>query len=524
MYTQPVVNNFYIKGTGSFPVPLVLTPNIPVEGLNHVGSSQATMTSKRAEPGLQTQLPTVQPARGMAKRDRNTIGYDRPLELYKAENGAWNIAREYGSQHFASRGGAVVNPYDECHQGPVRPISNEEERALLGDSIESCRRLKFARKEPLVQNDVCASNTPGGTSVQNELKRMREQYDMLNRVVEETRTELQRSREESDRFRETVNRSIMELKSEVAQLTKHIQILEGRNSSLEQSVGSLKSIERSTEAALADISTLRKEVAQNSTAVAVLEKSLECMKSQMVPTTVGSWLPGTSTAESVTKTNGAFGGVSAPFNPPTPSTTSAPQASSPENAAATKPFTFGKAPEATSTNCGFTFGNPPSGPGTVKSENSNALGSAPAPSVLPTATAVGQPSFSFGAVPNASVTNKSTTPDKMDSAGMNPFAAADVKPISFATGSSSMASGNSSSPFGAPQATFNLFGTSSTTNNGDNKNSVPPAPAGPFGAPASGLPSAFPMGAGVPPLSVPPPQGGESLIGSTQRKKIPRKY
>ncbi|EAN82741.1 hypothetical protein, conserved [Trypanosoma cruzi] len=254
MTNTPVVNHFYVQSDLAVPVPMLFTPNLSMES---VSLSQPKDTSEM---------------RGKRGRELAPRGYHfNGIAVRTAGHTA-------GSKNFHDDSRAV-NPYELSHQGHVRPISNEEEQSLLNESIEYYRSAKLARKEPLNINKGDGVSSEDNTAMlRTELRRMQDQYDHLSKLVEETRAELQRSREAIEHSQEGARCFVSDLRVEVAELRKHVQLMDGRQSSMEGAVGSLKGLQTLVETFRGDVTTLRNEVNQTSTAVALLEKSIEDVK------------------------------------------------------------------------------------------------------------------------------------------------------------------------------------------------------------------------------------------------------
>ncbi|RHW73350.1 Nucleoporin [Trypanosoma brucei equiperdum] len=273
MHRKTIVSNYFITPEHSIAVPRIFTPNVSVEDitLSDTPTQLSTSVAQARAPGPQAAALTVG-----GKRGRESSWYSRCHNNSIGENTVGFAGATPGSHHCD-----VVNPYDESHQGPVRPISDFGERAIHSESLDAYRHAKLPRKEPITAAST-AGNREGASfaSMSADLVRLQEQYEKLNRSIEEARDELRRSREEIERSKQHADQAITDLRVEVAQLSKHVQLLEGRNTSVEQSVSSLNGMRRVVECLQSELLTLRKETTQNSTAVAVLEKLLDDIKHQ----------------------------------------------------------------------------------------------------------------------------------------------------------------------------------------------------------------------------------------------------
>ncbi|KEG11337.1 hypothetical protein DQ04_02731090 [Trypanosoma grayi] len=483
--TAPVVNNYYLQDERAVPIPLFLSPSVSMESLTLSQSQQ------------------LRPVRG--KRERELTHRERRFNGLAVATAA--VAAPAGSKAASGNGGGAVNPYAERHQGPVRPITVAEERTLLDESLEYYRRAKLPRKEPLALTEEGEENeiTKSSAVLRSELKRMREQYEHLSKVVDETRMELQRSREESERSKDATQRSVMDLRVEVAQLTKHVELLDGRHSSLEQSVGDLRGMQSLVESFRGDLASLRSEVGQKSSAIAVLEKSFEEVKSRApAPLSMNTTAPpafAAPGASTTTKSSFAFGGASAgssnvdgltfggaskseeaPATSTTATTGATATTGSDSSTAAKNPFASGGASASLPNTGGFSFGGAGKLAETSAAATDNAAVSKSPFSFGGTST---NPSnagnFSFGN--NAKPTEAQTNGGKVSGSPFHTLpTAASNEPFSsntFSFGGASTSAAAAAAPGGAVAAE----GKAENTANSNPFGATPQSSA--FGAPAS---------------------------------------
>ncbi|RNF07874.1 hypothetical protein TraAM80_03132 [Trypanosoma rangeli] len=475
MANTPVVNHYYISEESQVPVPLFFTPNVSMEAL---ALSQSKDTSSH---------------RG--KRGRELMRHD-----YRVNGIAVRTAGPTAADKSIHDDARVVNPYEKSHQGPVRPISSEEERSHLDESIDYYRRAKFPRKEPLKLLEVGGAFAENNaTTVHAELRLIREQHDQLSKLVEETRVELQRSREALERSEESARRCVQELRVEVAQLKKHVELMDGRQSSLEGTLGSFKGMQTLVDTVRGDVAALRTEVSQKSTAIALLEKSIDDVKRQALASATAREVPSFTCL---------------PINP---ATTAGAVKATPATEALGTPanaFAFGGGPTTLAAAAGTGFASAAkadetsSGPA-VKNKNPFSFGGST--TGVPPATASG---FGAPSVPVATPAAVSTLMPK------NPFSSASVTTVNASGSSNAMASTELTK---GGTTTTNVTATAAPAAPSSNFGN---APASPFSAmPAEeGNVSTAKTGFGFLVESAKPPATSQEAVATAVSAAIPNRF
>ncbi|KAH9601000.1 hypothetical protein LSM04_006261 [Trypanosoma melophagium] len=482
----PIVHNYYVQDDRMpVPPPLFLTPNISVESL-----------------ALSQPLPPTHGRGGMGEESYQelTPSTQEQQQHQKQQQQQRQRSKRDRTGHSTHNSGALVDPYAADHQGPVRPVSIEEERAHLNASIESHRRSKLPRKEPLYDhlpyntNTNTHNNNNYPSSLHNahaiqtntaELQQLRSQYESLHTLVTETRAELRRSREENERARSAADRAVEELRAAVAHLTAHVELHADRHAALS---GALSGAPALLNVCRADITTLQRDAKQTAAALAVLQSTVADLKAQQsTATTTGTGM-GITTG---TTTRGGGGGgdasvgilLTAPAGSTVGSNTTTVVSGGSGSGTGTGGFGFNKMikPAAESATTATTSSSSSAFPTTIENK----------PPAVPAGTTGAMGGFSFGTTPTTTTASVAQTPVvapeviSTNTASTNPFSASQqsIAPVnSTNTPATNMTfamntSIGGSNPFAASQTNGDPSSSSSSFSN-------------PFGVPAKTNPPA----------------------------------
>ncbi|SCU72823.1 Nucleoporin [Trypanosoma equiperdum] len=513
MHRKSIVSNYFISPEYSVAGSRVFTPNASAE--------EVTLSDAPTQLSLQITSPktSIRPSAVSSlrfKRGREASWHGRYHNGSAGENTMGFM--EAVAASVSRRGDVVAHSSCESHQNFMSRAGNFVESTTHSDSSDGYRYAKLPRKELImIAGGEDSGEKEDLASFRKDLRRLQERHEQLNKVVEETREELRRSWEENDRLKMRADQSVKELRLEVAQLSKHVQLLEGRSTSVERSLASLNGMESLVECVQGELPSLRKEIGRNTTSIAVLERLLEDMKhqprvSQVAVNSVSASASGQVTSlgapppallndERATShsstTPFSFGGAKPNANlsgqlTSSPAASNSVAGSKPEPASASAPSFTGVSATAGSV-------DKPSNPfGVSAASATTAGGSAPAPA------SNGTPSFGSAVTTTAPGGNASSPFDSSRNAGVSATATASSASYTFGGASTPASSTNkppnpfaatvSFSPADGKGATPALAGTFSFSATGasDTLSDKPPATPGAAPPVASPATSALP--------------------------------